>query len=141
MEPGSRPGQPNIHRPRFGRNACRGYNLAMALRHLALKTRDLAATKRFYIDVLGLREAFPHPGMLFLETPGGGDLLNFVPVRGRIDPRAGGLDHFGLYVGQKRLPALSRRVKALGVKVMGRRGRWSIYVKDPNGYTVELYAD
>jgi catechol 2,3-dioxygenase-like lactoylglutathione lyase family enzyme len=38
----------------------------MALRHLALKTRDLAATKRFYVDVRGLREAFPYPGMLFL---------------------------------------------------------------------------
>jgi catechol-2,3-dioxygenase len=32
-------------------------------------------------------------------------------------------------------------LKAAGVKVIGRRGRWSIYVKDPNGYTVELYAD
>jgi catechol-2,3-dioxygenase len=32
-------------------------------------------------------------------------------------------------------------VKAAGVKVVGRRGRSSIYVKDPNGYTVELYAD
>jgi catechol-2,3-dioxygenase len=32
-------------------------------------------------------------------------------------------------------------LKAAGVKVIGRRGRWSIYVEDPNGYTVELYAD
>ena len=113
----------------------------MPLRHLALKTRDLAATERFYVGVLRLRQAFPHPGMLFLETPGGGDLLNFVRVRRRIDPRAGGLDHFGLYVGQRRLTALGARLKATGVKVVGRRGRWSIYVKDPNGYTVELYAD
>ena len=113
----------------------------MPLRHLALKTRDLAATRRFYIDVLGLREAYPYPGMLFLETPGGGDLLNFVRVRRRINPRAGGLDHFGLYVAPKRLPMLARRVKASGAKVVGRRGRRSIYVKDPNGYTVELYAD
>jgi catechol 2,3-dioxygenase-like lactoylglutathione lyase family enzyme len=111
------------------------------LRHLALKTHDLAATERFYVGVLGLREAFPHPGMLFLETPGGGDLLNFVRVRRRINPRAGGLDHFGLYVGPKRLTALGARLKTAGVKVVGRRGRWSIYVKDPNGYTVELYAD
>ena len=113
----------------------------MPLRHLALKTRDLAATKRFYVEVLGLREAFPHPGMLFLETPGGGDLLNFVRVRRRANPRAGGLDHFGLRVGQKRLAALGRRLKAAGVKVVGRRSRWAVYVKDPNGYTVELYAD
>lgn len=119
----------------------REYNEPVPLRHLALKTRDLAATKRFYVEVLRLREAFPHPGMLFLETPGGGDLLNFVQVRRRVNPRAGGLDHFGLYVGQKRLAALGRRVKAAGVKVVGRRGRWSVYIKGPNGYTVELYAD
>lgn len=113
----------------------------MALRHLALKTRDLETTRRFYIEVLGLREAFSHPGMLFLETPGGGDLLNFARVRRRVDPRAGGLDHFGLHVGRKRFGPLQKRLKSAGVKVVGRRGRWSIYVKDPNGYTVELYAD
>ncbi len=113
----------------------------MALRHLALKTRDLEATRRFYVGVLGLREAFPHPGMIFLETPGGGDLLNFVRVRRRVNPRAGGFDHFGLHVGRKRLGALGKRVRAAGVQVVGRRGRWSIYIKDPNGYTVELYAD
>ena len=113
----------------------------MALRHLALKTRDLKATKRFYVEMLGLREAFPHPGMLFLKTPGGGDLLNFVGVRRRVDSRAGGLDHFGFYVGERRLAALRKRLKAAVVKVVGRRGRWSIYIKDPNGYTVELYAD
>ena len=113
----------------------------MPLRHLALKTRDLAATKRFYVEVLGLREAFPHPGMLFLETAGGSDLLNFVRVRRRVNPGAGGLDHFGFYVWPKRLAVLGRRLKAARVKVVGRRGRWSVYVKDPNGYTVELYAD
>jgi len=113
----------------------------MALRHLALKTRDLESTRRFYIGVLGLREAFPHPGMVFLETAGGGDLLNFVRVKRRFDPGAGGLDHFGLSVSRRRFLTLLRRVKAESVRIVGRRGRWSIYVEDPNGYTVELYAD
>src|SRR5438876_1188019 len=67
------------------------------LRHIALKTRDLGRTARFYLDVLGLRTAFPHEGMLFLETPGGRDLLNFVATRRTFDPAAGGLDHFGLH--------------------------------------------
>ncbi len=113
----------------------------MALRHLALRTRDLDKTKRFYMELLGLREAFPHPGMIFLESAGGGDLLNFVRVRRRFDPGTGGLDHFGLHVSRARFPGLVKRVKAEGVKIVGRRGRWSLYVKDPNGYTVELYAD
>ena len=113
----------------------------MPLRHIALRTRDLQATKRFYMDYLGLREAFTHPGMLFLESAGGRDLLNFVEVRKPIDPDAGGLDHFGIHVAPRRLPALRKRLKAAGVEFVGQRGRSSIYVKDPNGYTLELYVD
>ncbi len=28
-----------------------------------------------------------------------------------------------------------------GVKITGRRGRWAVYLQDPNGYTIELYCD
>ena len=41
--------------------------MSRGLRHLALKTRDLERTERFYIDILGLKPAFPHDGMLFLR--------------------------------------------------------------------------
>jgi catechol 2,3-dioxygenase-like lactoylglutathione lyase family enzyme len=111
------------------------------LRHLALRSRDLAATERFYREVLGLRRAFDHPGMLFLETPGSDDLLNFVATRAKFDPRAGGLDHFGLHVPRARWKAVRAALKDAGVKIRGRRGRSAVYVEDPNGYTVELYID
>ncbi len=111
------------------------------LRHLALRTRDLRRTERFYRDVLGLARAFDHPGMLFLETPGGRDLLNFVGTRRRFDPAAGGLDHFGLHVPPARWREVRERVKRAGVRIRGRRGRTAIYIADPNGYTVELYCD
>ena len=111
------------------------------LRHLALRSRDLAATERFYTEVLGLRIAFPHPGMLFLETPGGGDLLNFVETRGRLDPRAGGLDHFGVRVPAAEWRRLAARLRQAGVRIVGRRGRSAVYIADPNGYTLELYRD
>ncbi len=67
--------------------------------------------------------------------------MNFIQVRKPFDPESGGLDHFGLHVAPRRLAALRKRLEAAGVKVVGRRGRSSIYIKDPNGYTVELYAD
>lgn len=111
------------------------------LRHLALKTRDLGRTERFYADVLGLRTAFRHAGMIFLETPGGRDLLNFVESRRRFDPAAGGLDHFGLHFPRGEWKKLCARVTRAGVRITGRRGRSSIYIEDPNGYTVELYCD
>jgi catechol 2,3-dioxygenase-like lactoylglutathione lyase family enzyme len=109
------------------------------LRHLALKTRDLDGTKRFYVDVLGLEEAFEHPGMIFLASRGGDDLLNFVAAKGRIT--GGGLDHFGFHVPTARWRALLARLRRAGVAIRGRRGASAIYIHDPNGYTVELYRD
>jgi catechol-2,3-dioxygenase len=111
------------------------------LRHLALKTRDLRGTERFYTEVLGLSVAFRHRGMVFLESPGGDDVLNFNATRKGFDPEAGGLDHFGLRFDRKEFARVRAEVEAAGVPVVGRRGRWSFYIRDPNGYTVELYAD
>jgi catechol 2,3-dioxygenase-like lactoylglutathione lyase family enzyme len=115
--------------------------MSRGLRHLALKTRDLPATERFYIDVLGLKRAFPHDGMLFLETAGGHDLLNFVGTRARFDPGAGGFDHFGLHFSRAEWKKICARVKGARVRIRGRRGNSAIYIEDPNGYTVELYCD
>jgi catechol 2,3-dioxygenase-like lactoylglutathione lyase family enzyme len=111
------------------------------LRHLALKTRDLRATERFYIDVLGLEQAFAHRGMIFLRTPGGDDLLNFVQTRAAFDPRHGGFDHFGLHVPRAGWKRVREALRRAGVPIRGRRGRSAVYVRDPNGYTVELYID
>jgi catechol 2,3-dioxygenase-like lactoylglutathione lyase family enzyme len=33
------------------------------------------------------------------------------------------------------------RLEQAGVRIAGRRGRDAVYVRDPNGYTVELYRD
>jgi catechol 2,3-dioxygenase-like lactoylglutathione lyase family enzyme len=111
------------------------------LRHIALKSRDLPVTERFYVDVLGLRIAFRYRGMLFLETPGGGDLLNFVATKRGFDANAGGLDHLGLRVPTAGWPATMARLRRAGVRITGRRGRTAVYFRDPNGYTVELYRD
>jgi catechol 2,3-dioxygenase-like lactoylglutathione lyase family enzyme len=114
---------------------------ARGLRHLALKSRDLAETERFYTGVLGFEVAFTHRGMTFLRSPGGDDLLNFVRVRGRFDPEAGGLEHFGIRVPRPQWRTLLASLDRAGVAIRGRRGRSAVYVRDPNGYTVELYCD
>jgi catechol 2,3-dioxygenase-like lactoylglutathione lyase family enzyme len=113
----------------------------MSLRHLALLTRDLAGTERFYTEILGLQRAFDHEGMLFLRTPGRDDLLNFVATRRPFDPAGGGLDHFGLHLTAARWRTVRERLRRAGVKINGRRGRSAVYIEDPNGYTVELYID
>src|SRR5262245_57071615 len=138
--PGEYPGRRRVVGSPVTRSA-RGPMGPRGLRHVALRSRDLCATERFYVDVLGLRVAFPHQGMLFLESPGGGDLLNFIAARRAFDPGAGGFDHLGLRVPAAGWRAAMARLRQAGVRIQGRRGRDAVYVRDPNGYTVELYRD
>ncbi|HWP57112.1 MAG TPA: VOC family protein [Candidatus Acidoferrales bacterium] len=111
------------------------------LRHLSLKTNALEKTVRFYTDVLGLEVAFRvRPKRVFLRWPGQDDLLDFVASKGKIHP-TGGLDHFGISVSRADLKRVERRLKENRVKIEGRRGRSSIYFRDPNRYWVEFYCD
>ncbi len=111
------------------------------LRHIALKTRDLKATERFYTGTLGLKVVFRYRGRLGLESPGGDDFINFFSTRRPIDPDDGGLDHFGFCFDRSEFTRIRRELKEAGVKLVGSRGRWSLFLRDPNGYRVQLYAD
>ena len=111
------------------------------LRHISLKTRDLEKTKAFWTEVLGLKLAFrPPPKRVFLHSPGSRDLIDFVKSEDKPDPNSG-LDHFGLKVSRAVLKQIEKRLKENGVEIEGRRGRDSIYFRDPNGYWVEFYCD
>jgi catechol-2,3-dioxygenase len=111
------------------------------LRHIALKSRDLKKTERFYTEVLGLEVAFRVSSkMIFLRSPRGNDLLNFI----KSDEKTGshqGLDHFGFRVSKVYLKGLEKKLEQNGVEVEGRRGWSSIYIRDPNGYCLEFYCD
>ena len=111
------------------------------LHHIALQTRDLKMTEKFYTEVLGLKVAFRvPPNMLFLRSPGSQDLLNFVKSKGK-PPRSGGLDHFGFKTTPSALRRLETKLNENGVAIAGRRGDHAIYIQDPNGYSIEYYCD
>ncbi len=111
------------------------------LNHIALKARDLQKTEDFYVDVLGLKVAFRHPpSMIFLTTPGSGDLLNFVKSAQRAKA-AQGLEHLGFKVTAAELKKLEAKFKKLKIAIAGRRGKTAIYITDPNGYQLEYYCD
>lgn len=111
------------------------------LHHISLKTRDLKETERFYTEVLGLEVAFRvPPKRIFLRSPGAEDLLDFVKSNEKIGD-AQGLDHFGFKVSRTSLKELAKRLKENGVEIEGRRGKNSVYFRDPNGYYVEFYDD
>ena len=111
------------------------------LSHIALKVRDLKKTEDFYVDVLGLKVAFRHPpSMIFLTTPGSGDLLNFVTTAQRSRANQG-LEHLGFKVSQAELKKLEAKFEKLAIKIDGRRGKTAFYITDPNGYQLEYYCD
>jgi len=111
------------------------------LSHIALKSRDLKKTEEFYIGVLGFKVAFRHqPRMIFLTTPGSGDLLNFVKSSARPSGNQG-LEHVGFKVTAAKLKKLEKTLKEHGVKIDGHRGEDAFYFSDPNGYQIEYYCD
>ncbi len=111
------------------------------LRHIALKSRDLKKAEKFYTEVLGLKVAFRvPPNMVFLRTPGGTDLLNFVRHKTRLSAGAG-LEHFGFKTTKTALQRLEKKLKQQGIAIEGRRGKSAIYFSDPNGYQIECYCD
>jgi len=111
------------------------------LSHIALKARDLKKTEEFYTAILELKIAFRHPpDMLFLTTPGSGDLINFVKSSARLSG-AQSLEHIGFKVSRAGLKNTEKKLKAHGVKIDGRRGKTAIYFSDPNGYQLEFYCD
>jgi catechol-2,3-dioxygenase len=111
------------------------------LRHIALRSRDLKKTKKFYTEILGLKVAFRvPPNMVFLRTPGGADLVNFVRSEARLSASAG-LEHFGFKTTKAGLKRLEKKLKEQGIAIAGRRGQSAIYFNDPNGYQIEYYCD
>jgi catechol 2,3-dioxygenase-like lactoylglutathione lyase family enzyme len=111
------------------------------LLHIALLTRDLKKTERFYTKVLGLKVAFRvPPNMVFLRSPGCEDLINFVGTKKRISADDT-LQHFGLRTTKARLTTLEKKLRENEIEVEGRRGKHAIYFCDPNGYTIEYYCD
>ena len=111
------------------------------LSHIALKVRDLKKTEDFYTGVLGLKVAFRvPPSMIFLRTPGTGDLLNFVKSSQKFSGHQG-LEHIGFQVTARGLKQLEKKLKANSIAIEGRRGKSAIYITDPNGYQLEYYCD
>jgi len=111
------------------------------LLHIALLTRDLKKTERFYVEVLGLRVAFRvPPNMVFLRSRGSHDLINFVGTKKRL-PSNDSLQHFGFKTTRSGLTSLEKKLDENEIEIDGRRGKNAIYFRDPNGYTIEYYCD
>jgi catechol 2,3-dioxygenase-like lactoylglutathione lyase family enzyme len=115
------------------------------LSHVSLSTRDLAATERFYVGVLGLEIAheFRNPAgerYGFFLHAGGGSFLEFFQTKntGRED------DLFGhLCLETDDIEAVAKKLRASGLTdITVQRGRTDkilqFFIRDPDGTKVEI---
>jgi len=121
--------------------------------HIVLRIRDKARMLAFYTDVLGLSVDRDRPEIGLTHVRAGPQMIDFVTLDGPLG-RMGGegpgqegrnLDHFALQVRPFDEAAIRAHLAAHGVPIVeeGRRygadgDGFSLYVRDPEGNTVEL---
>jgi catechol 2,3-dioxygenase-like lactoylglutathione lyase family enzyme len=122
------------------------------IRHIAIATRDLEGTKKFYIDGLGLKEV----GKINTPTSEGCYLtdghINFAILRFKYDEpaktegtlRYTGIHHFGLEVeNMEEARAQIEKAGAVhrpypGTEEMAKRGNVEVKFSGPDGVTIDL---
>jgi len=104
------------------------------LRHVALNVRDLAAMKRFYVDLLGFAvEWEPDADNVYLSS----GLDNLALHRAACAARDSALDHIGLIV--RGAVFLEGRGVALATTPRTHRaGARSFYFCDPDGNAIQI---
>ncbi len=113
-----------------------------AINHFTVLTKDLDATRNFYVGILGLKEGY-RPPLGFPGTwlyAGAQPVLHVVAGRPLPEPPAGVLDHMAFSASD--LTAIAARLKSSGIKYDLRRqpdsGVWQLFCFDPSGARVEL---
>jgi catechol 2,3-dioxygenase-like lactoylglutathione lyase family enzyme len=130
------------------------------LAHFTIRTTDLEASRRFYVDVLGLRVGprppFPFPGLwLYLSADEGTDVVHLIGIDAQssgalhdyLGARAeapaagtGNLDHVAFAASGWR--ETRERCDAAGIAYLERDvpmlKQHQVFISDPSGVTVEL---
>jgi catechol-2,3-dioxygenase len=122
--------------------------------HCLLRVRDVARSKKFYMDILGfqLMEQDPEHGGVFMSLPGDGHTIDLFPIEqpDTAEPMPTGRDRLGLghiafKVGTyQALEEAYNILQAHGVTVhrmIDHVSQRSIYFSDPDGYGLEIYYE
>jgi len=120
----------------------------LGLDHIVLRVRDQEVSRRFYTEALGCTLDHLNERISLMQLRFGAQLIDLLPVGDDPGPGSthGGLDHFCLSIRCADLARVRDALKDRGVTVDGdvveRRGAYgtgpSLYVRDPDGYRIEL---
>jgi len=116
----------------------------LGLDHVVLRVRDQEASRRFYVETLGCTLDHVNERIALVQLRFGEQLVDLLP--GERGPDERGMDHLCLSIRCADLAAVRAALLAQGVTVDGdvveRRGAFgtgpSLYIRDPDGYRVEL---
>ena len=121
--------------------------------HIVLRIRDKERVLSFYRDVLGLTVDRDRPELGLTHVRAGAQMIDLVTLDGPLGrnggagpgPEGRNLDHFALQVRPFDESAIRAHLASHGVEVVEEGQRYgadgegfSIYVRDPEGNTVEL---
>ncbi len=113
------------------------------LDHVVLRVRDMEAALAFYTGVLGCREERRLEAIGLVQLRAGASLIDLVP--GEPDPEGANMDHFALRVTPFDESGLRAHLAEHGIETEAALPRYgaegtgpSIYIRDPDGNTVEL---
>src|SRR5213594_675988 len=117
----------------------------LGLDHVVLRVSDQARSQRFYVEMLGCTVDHVNERISLIHLRFGDHMIDLVPGSAAL-PSAGGVDHVCLSIDCDDLEGVVRELRARGVTVEGeisdRRGAYgrgpSIYLRDPDGYKIEL---
>ena len=116
----------------------------LGLDHVVLRVKDQDLSRRFYTERLGCTLDHINERVSLVQLRFGDQLIDLLP--GGRGPDDSGMDHVCLSVRCANLEAVRLALVEQGVRVEGdvveRRGAFgtgpSLYLRDPDGYRIEL---
>jgi glyoxylase I family protein len=119
----------------------------LGLDHVVLQVRDPAAARKFYTEIIGCTLERENKEMSILHMRFGEQLIDLIPGAGADDATSKrGLEHFCLSISCDDMAGLVAWLRARDVEIVRVNDRYfgaygdgpSVYLRDPDGYMVEL---